>query len=386
MKVGFVVASLQNPSGWRTHALALIGALESQIQPTIFISASELPFAQEAFPNHPIIPLPTIQNSLPSNPANWKILWATYRLIQRLNLSLDLIHSLEAYPSGLIGYWLAKRFRCPHILTAHGTYGIIAYANRLDRLIYQQVLRQAAMVCPVSHATGERIAHYFQPAIQQTPIRPILNGNDFAQRVPRAVAWNRQLPQTPTLLSVGDVKARKGHHVSLQVFARLQAEMPQIRYHIVGKCPDNAYTRQLKRYTQEQHLRNVIFYDVVSAAELAEQYRQASLFILTPQEGQGAERWHFEGFGLVYLEAGAYGVPVIASQSGGVSDAVKNGETGFILASEDINGMVQASLKLLRDAQLNQQMGRANRLYAETLTWQKCAAEYMSAYQDIVAR
>ncbi|MGB9639890.1 MAG: glycosyltransferase, partial [Anaerolineales bacterium] len=103
----------------------------------------------------------------------------------------------------------------------------------------------------------------------------------------------------------------------------------------------------------------------------------------TPQEGQGAERWHFEGFGLVYLEAGAYGVPVIASESGGVCDAVKNGETGFIIAPDDVEGMVQASLRLLRDAQLNQQMGLANRTYAETLTWQRCAEEYLQVYRRI---
>lgn len=386
MRVGFVVASLQNPSGWRTHALALIHAFGAQIQPTIFISAPELPLAQEAFAKYPIIPLPTTQQSLPSNPASWIKLAETYRLIQRLAIPLDIIHSLEAYPSGLIGHWLAKHCRCPHILTAHGTYGIIAYATRLDRYLYQKVLHQTAMVCPVSHATAERIAYYFPTALQHTPIRPILNGNDFTQRVPREEAWNRVLPQTPTLLSVGDVKARKGQHISLQVFARLQAELPDIRYHIVGKCPDNSYTRQLKHFIEEKGLRNVTFYGTVSDAELAEHYRQASLFILTPQEGQGAERWHFEGFGLVYLEAGAYGVPVIASQSGGIGDAVKTGETGFILAPDDIEGMVQASLRLLRDPQLNQQMGRANRAYAETLTWGQCADGYMRAYQDILAR
>jgi len=386
MKVGFVVPSLQNPSGWRTHAIALIHALQPQVQPTLFIPAAELSLAQEAFPNSQLIPLPTTQQLFLNNPANWQKLWTTYRFIKRLKMSLDLIHSLEAYPSGLIGHWLATHFQCPHILTAHGTYGIIAYASALDRLAYQEVLRHAAMLCPVSHATAERIEHYFAEALQATIVRPILNGNDFVQRVPREQAWNRPLPPIPNLLSVGDVKARKGHHISLQVFARIQAEIPDLHYHIIGKCPDNPYTRQLKRYIQEHNLQHVFFHDVVSAAELAEYYRQASLFILTPQEGSQAERWHFEGFGLVYLEAGAYGVPVIASRSGGVSDAVKDGETGFILPPEDIEGLAKASLRLLRDPQMNRSMGRANRVYAETLTWQHCAMEYKKAYQEILTR
>ncbi|MGB9640384.1 MAG: glycosyltransferase family 4 protein [Anaerolineales bacterium] len=384
MRVGYVLASLQNPSGWRTHAISLLHALQPEIQATLFVSASEVKLAQEEFPQFSIITLPTTQQLFISKPANWGKLWATYQQIKSLALPLDLIHSLEAYPSGLIGHWISQQLHCPHLLTAHGTYGIIAYATLLDRLAYQSVLRKAAMICPVSHATAQRIQQYFKQSLQQTPIQPILNGNDFVQRVPRQQAWQRQLPETPTLLSVGDVKARKGQHISLQVFARLQEMLPDIRYHIVGKCPDNPYTRQLKHFVEERGLRNVTFYGAISDEELAEQYRQASLFILTPQEGQAAERWHFEGFGLVYLEAGAYGVPVIASRSGGVSDAVKDGETGFILDPDDIEGMVQASLRLLGDVQLNQQMGRANRAYAETRTWQRCAEEYLQVYRRVV--
>ncbi len=386
MKVGFVIPSMQKPSGWRTHALALITALQPIVQPILFVPSQEKSLAQEAFPQLPILPLPATQEYFLNNPANWGKLWTAYRAIRRLKISLDLIHSLEAYPTGLVGHWLACQMNSPHVLTAHGTYGIMAYAAFLDRLAYQAVLKKAAMICPVSHGTAERIQHYFARSLQQIPIKPILNGTDFVQRVPRQQVLKRQLPETPILLSVGDVKPRKGQHISLQVFARLQAVIPQIQYHIVGKFPDNAYTQQLRSYIQQHSIKNVTFYNAVSDAELAEQYRQTSLFILTPQEGSGKERWHFEGFGLVYLEAGAYGIPVIASRSGGVSDAIRDGETGFILEPNDIESMVQASLRLLTDPDLNIRMGRANRDYAESLTWQRCAGEYLQVYQELLKR
>jgi phosphatidylinositol alpha-1,6-mannosyltransferase len=95
---------------------------------------------------------------------------------------------------------------------------------------------------------------------------------------------------------------------------------------------------------------------------------------------------HFEGFGLVFLEAGAYGLPVIGTRSGGVADAVKEGETGLLVEPQDINGLAEAMLRLLQDAELAQRLGRANRLWSETLTWERNAAEYAQAYQVLLAR
>ncbi|PWH14494.1 MAG: hypothetical protein DDG59_12930 [Anaerolineae bacterium] len=384
MKVGFVLPALQKPSGWRSYALGLIGELLDKVEGVLFVPQEEAAAAQQEFPHLGVVPIAATQNASLQSPSGALRLWQTWRSIRSLKVSLDLVHSLEAYPTGLVGHWLAKQCHCPHILTAHGTYGVIWITSFFDRILYRRVLASAARLCPVSQATARRIEQTFGQALKHVPIDVILNGNAYYQRVPDEIAQTRRLPSRPTLLSVGEVKPRKGYHISLQVFERLQKELPEVRYDIVGNCPDNAYTHRLRESIRQKGLAGVRLHGTVSEAELAGFYRQASLFLLTPQEDAGLQKYVFEGFGLVYLEAGAYGLPVIASRCGGVSEAVRHGETGFVFAQDDVDGMAQAALRLLTDEALNRRMGLANRRWAETLTWKRCAEQFWSIYQRCV--
>ncbi len=384
MRVGFVLPALKKPSGWRTYAVGLIGELSRQVEAVIFVPAQEVAAAHQAFPDLRILPLPATQSaSLQSLGGAWR-LWRTYQSVSAIQESLDLIHSLEAYPTGLVGHWLSRHCHCPHIITAHGTYGVIWVSSFFDRILYQRVLRSAANLCPVSEATARRIRQAFGKVLSDLPITPILNGNDFYQRVAPQIAQQRRLPSQPTLLSVGEVKPRKGYHVSLQVFARLQKALPNARYDIVGFCPQNAYVANLRETMEREGLTNVTLHGAVSQAKLEEFYQQATLFLLTPQDGDGAKNLSFEGFGLVYLEAGAYGLPVIASDCGGVAEAVRDGETGFVFPQGDIEGMAKAAYRLVTDEALNLQMGRANRRWAETLTWARAADRFLDIYQKSV--
>ncbi len=385
MRVGFILPALQKPSGWRTYALGLIGELSRRVEGVLFVPAQELADTRDVFPNLRRIPLPATQSaSLRSLGGAWR-LWQTYQSVRSVEMSLDLVHSLEAYPTGLVGHWLSKLSGCPHIITAHGTYGVIWQASFFDRLLYRQVLRCAAHLCPVSNATSKRIQQFFGEVLTNVPITPVLNGNDFYQSVPPEVALNRRLPETPTLLSVGEVKPRKGYQVSLQVFARLREKIPRARYDIVGFCPNNAYTQRLREMMNCQSIAGVTFHGSVSQTALASFYERASLFVLTPQEETSPQKMSFEGFGLVYLEAGAYGLPVIASDCGGVAEAVRHGETGYVYPPTDVDGMVQAAYRLLTDEQLNLNMGRANRRWAETLTWERAADQFLQIYQKAVS-
>lgn len=384
MKVGFVIPSLKKPSGWRSYSIGLIEALRPSVEPTLFIAAHEWELARQAFPHLPLVALPATQNSALQSPRGWLPLLKSYLFIKTFSTPLDVIHSLEAYPSGLMAHWLAQRLNVPHVLTAQGTYGVVWAKSPLDRALYRPVLSRAAMICAGSNGTLRLIQEHFPESVKGKTLRRIRNGNNFYRRIPRETASQRQIPPIPTLLSVGDVKPRKGQHISLQAFARLQYALPSARYFIVGKCPQNEYTRRLEDFIRQNRLHNVVLTGVVSDAELAEYYQQASVFILTPQDGQSSEELHFEGFGLVYLEAGAYGVPVIATDSGGVADAVKHGETGFLHPQNDIEGLAGSALQLLTNEQLNQRMGQANRQWAETLTWEACAEAYLQAYREVV--
>lgn len=382
MKVAFVLPSLQNPSGWRSHAIAFIRAISALVEASLFVAQTDQDEAKALFPDHPIFVLPVTQKASLHNVAGIRSLLASKRTIMTGNFPpVDLVHSLEAYPTGLVGSWLAHKMGCSHAITSHGTYGVIWRRYWLDRRAYRRMLTRTRLICPVSHSTAAMMRKYFSKSLSKCIIHPILNGNDFYLKLPQKEALERQFPDPPTILTVGDIKHRKGQHISLLAFAQVKQQLPEARYIIVGHYSQNAYFQELEQNIAEQHIQDVVFTGVVSDDELQRYYQQASLFLLTPQELEGDQ---FEGFGLVYLEAGAYGLPVVGTRTGGVADAVRDGMTGILASPEDVDGIANAMLRILKDPTLAHQMGRSNRLWAETLTWEKNATEHFQAYQEVL--
>lgn len=385
MKVAYVLPYLRQPSGWRTHSLGLINAISQQVEPVLFVAQDDLASAQELFPGRQLFSLPVIQGAVPSSPRGAPLFLATHAAVRGGEFpQVDLVHSLEAFPAGWVGSWLAKRLGCPHVLTTHGTYGVLWHGRPVERLLYHRVLRSSALITPVSVGSARMLKKYFRAALRHTNLRPILNGNDFYQTFSRDEAFSRQPPELPTLLTVGDIKPRKGQHVSLAAFALVKEAFPTARYWIAGQFRDSDYYRDLQALVADYDLRDVHFLGRVSDEELHRCYREASLLVLTPQPGLGPERYHFEGFGLVYLEAGAYGLPVAAARTGGVPDAVHHAETGFLVEPDDVTGLAGAIIQLLDNPEMWRRMGQANRLWAESLTWERCAGEHYQAYCDLL--
>lgn len=394
MRVAYLLPSLLNPSGWRSLALSAVTALkeysEAVVQPVLWVPAEAAQECREVFAGLPVYVLPVTQRYSMAGPRGWLGLTRSYLVIQSGKWPpVDLVHSLEAYPTGLVGHWLAQKMGCPHVLTANGTYGVQWYANRLDRFMYRRVLRRADLICPISQGTLGQMQTYFAPELartasgDQTAVRTILLGNSFVHTTPVELAERRRLTAIPTLLSVGEVKPRKGHLLSLAAFARVRQRLPQARYWIAGRYhPDSVYFQRLQSLIREQRIEGVEFLGAVPEQELRRLYQEASVFVLTPQQ----EGFHFEGFGLVYLEAGAFGLPVVGTKTGGVPDAIQDGKTGILCNPGDVDGVAEALLRLLTGEALNRQMGLANRRWAETLTWERFAQEQFQAYQAVLTR
>jgi len=382
VKVVYVLPYLKDPTGWRTHATGFLGSICAHVEPILLVAQVDFPAAQALFPGWPVYALPATQQAAAGSLTGMRLMLSTRSALASLRLpELDLVHSLEAYPTGLVGHWLAGKLQIPHVITAHGTYGVIWHARMPDRFLYPQVLRHASLICPVSNGTADLMRAYFGSALSHTRVQPILNGNHFTRQVPRQTAFERQFPAIPTLLSVGDIKPRKGQAESLAAFLQVRSQLPEARYYLVGSLGQGAYAQGLLASIRELGLeQSVYFLGAVSFEQLADYYHQASVFVLTPRQ----EGLHFEGFGLVYLEAGAYGLPVIATRSGGVPEAVKDGQTGLLVEPGDVPGIAEAMLRLLSDTELAREMGRQNRLWAETLTWERTAQEQYQAYTSIL--
>jgi glycosyltransferase involved in cell wall biosynthesis len=164
----------------------------------------------------------------------------------------------------------------------------------------------------------------------------------------------------------------------VESYAIVKSSLPAARYLIAGQVRQNRYNAHLQETIKDRRLADITFLGAIPADELSRLYQESSVFFLAPQQ----EGLQFEGFGLVFLEAGAYGLPVVATRTGGVPDAVQDGTTGLLAEPGDYLGLAQALLSLLTKPDLRRELGRANRFHAESLTWERNAAEQFRLYQE----
>ncbi len=328
LRIAFVIPYLRSRGGWQTAAVGAVRALARDVEPVLVVARADLDAAQALLPGHEIHCLPGIQ---PLNagllPVAQTLAAANIGLRRLPRLHVDVVHALEAFPAGGVARALARREGVPFGLTAHGTYSVVWQRWPLLARAYAGVLRDAAFVCPISHGTLTHMLAEFGAALSGAPYEVVIEGTDITERVAREDANSRQWPKVPTLTSVGNLKPRKGYHVSLQAFAQVRRSLPQARYQIIGGGLGGAYHEQLLALIQQHDIRGVEFVGSVGEQDLASRYRTCSAFVLLSQE----QRFAFEGFGLVFLEAGAYGLPVVGSRTGGIPDAVREGETGFLV-------------------------------------------------------
>ena len=114
----------------------------------------------------------------------------------------------------------------------------------------------------------------------------------------------------------------------------------------------------------------------------SELYHACDLFALLPRRDHG----HFEGFGLVFLEANACGKPVVGTRSGGVPDAIVEGKTGFLVDEEDEEAAAAAILRVLVDPTLAEYLGDGARAWASEHSWSAYAERLVRMYQSAIER
>lgn len=171
------------------------------------------------------------------------------------------------------------------------------------------------------------------------------------------------------ILCVGRIHPRKGQAALLRALARIDGETAKaLRVVVVGPVVDRAYARELHHIAKDSAV-EVRFGGEADDERLARYYEEADIFALT-SEAVGRS---VEGFGLVYLEASARGLPILAHRTGGVESAVQAGVSGLLVEPGDEAGLVDAIQRLARDADLRRRLGENGRRFASGFSWDACA-------------
>jgi phosphatidylinositol alpha-1,6-mannosyltransferase len=163
------------------------------------------------------------------------------------------------------------------------------------------------------------------------------------------------------VLTVGRRVERPGHDLVIRALTALEEQ--SVRYVIAGTGPEEG---RLRRLVEALGVRDrVLFTGHVPDEDLPGLYAACDVFVM-PSRALGA-RDGIEGFGTVFLEAGACAKPVIGGWSGGVSEAVEDGVTGLLVDPHDPEALAEALRRLLRDPELRRRMGEAGRTRAERM-------------------
>jgi len=328
MKILFFVHRLDGTDGWSRYGRDLAGEIGRQGHEVLCLVHKKT--GSSEFKEKDVLgqPLGYIANPL-----------AAYKLARRIRLVVkefdpDIVHFIvEPYATVLP---FLRLVHAKAILTIHGTYAVAPLlffglkrrlAFGLARVYYYKVNK----VISVSEYTRKHALKYFPSLAEKITV--ITNGVNLENFSAVALEKTRNSP-VKNILFVGTIRPRKG---ILEAIAALDYYAKHYNqdfvYNIIGDYEaDQDYYQAVKAKIAEAGLVDRIFFrGRVSEAELAKYYQEADLFLMLPRNDGIA----FEGFGLVYLEANAYGAPCVGAIGSGAAEAIADGRTGYSVEPGD---------------------------------------------------
>jgi glycosyltransferase involved in cell wall biosynthesis len=171
-------------------------------------------------------------------------------------------------------------------------------------------------------------------------------------------AFTSASPSTagPVFLAVGRFVEKKAPQLTILAFARVHRRRPDARLRMIGDGPLLDACRDLARGLGVAS--SVTFLEAQPANVIQEEMRSARGFVQHSVEAPSGDS---EGMPVAILEAGASGLPVVATRHAGIPDAVIEGTTGFLVDEHDVDGMAERMLRLIEEPALAARLGQAAR-------------------------
>ena len=271
-------------------------------------------------------------------------------------------------PEGIAGL-IASRFSLSSkslIAFAHGEEILACQSSRQLDWLLAQVSKRVDLVIANSEYTAKLLAPYVDSSAIAV-ITPGVDLEEFSKLAPDQRSNQRKelsLAQSDfLLLTVARLDSRKNHLAVIKALERLVDKFPSIQYRIIG---DGPLRKVLEREVQARGLSENAKIITNASDALRNQYLQtADLFIMPSIQSEHDT----EGFGMVFLEAAACGVPCISGSVGGQAEAVRDDETGLVVDGADLQEVYAALLRLLEDRELLTNLSNGAYEYAKTQDW-----------------
>jgi glycosyltransferase involved in cell wall biosynthesis len=276
----------------------------------------------------------------------------------------------------LFGVW-----RCPVVTSCRGGVDVSVYPHLPNRRTYAErlpeVMRQAAAVHCVSEAMVREAVDLGLDASKARVIRPAVDAHAFRPRSPNG----RPAPDALHVVMVGGLRWEKGYEYALEAVRRVVDQGVRVQLDIVGDPPAGAIMSSTERARITHTVADLGLEPHVTlcgaeAPEAVSRRLAASDVLLHASLTEGIPN--------VVLEAMACGIPVVATDVGGVSEAVTDGIEGLVVSPRDPDQLAKALLRLARDPSLRIRMGAAGRKRIETgFTLDAQLEDFLAMYREV---
>jgi phosphatidylinositol alpha-1,6-mannosyltransferase len=299
----------------------------------------------------------------------------------RRHRGLVRVHCTHAVPEVVsllpLHWWPQSAKRLCIICYAHGEEVTACEVSRQLRLI----MRQAHNIIDLMIANSRNTQRLLEPHIDTAKVAIVHPGVELAEftgAVDAGIRWRRERGLENRLLvaTIGRLDRRKNHAAVIEGVARLRERFPSLTYVIAGEG------RELKRLQSLAQQRGVgdrvLFIGAVGGEARCGLYGACDVFAM-PAIQDGTD---VEGFGMVFLEAGACGKPTLAGRAGGQGEAVIDGSTGLVVDGTSAQAVSEALDRLLGDASLRQRLGAAGKLRAADFDWPRVVQRIVELVEE----
>lgn len=295
---------------------------------------------------------------------------------------IDIINSHWLVPNGLIAGFVGSVLKTPHILTLHARGVLVLQRMPFSSSIIDYIYDRTDMILPVSthirdtfiEIGGEKVTDdnkfYIQPMGAHTDNYAISSKSDSKGKK----ATNDEVK----CLFVGRLSEKKGVRYLLDAANEVCSDNNAFHLTIVGTGP---LETDLHKYAEKHDLEKcVTFTGWISEEELHDHYVSADFVVVPSIETESGDT---EGMPTVIAEAFASANPVIATDVGGISDVVEDGENGYIVQQKQPDKLSEKMDLLSNDIDLRQKLSKRALETAGDLDWQHCGETYARIIRSV---
>lgn len=283
-----------------------------------------------------------------------RLFFQVWRIVKKEKI--DIIYLHHVLPVGYVAFLIKKLKKVPYVIFSHGTDISAALKNNWKKRMMKMVTNSAEQIILNSESLKGRLLERLpELADKSTVIYPCPEDifyEPLSEELKEELLSRYALEGKKIVLSVGRLADGKGFPHLIRVMPKILEKNPNIVWFIIGDGPKKDF---ILEEIQKNNLQNVVrFIGGLPHYDLHKYYAIADLFVLLTHPDEGME----EGLGLVFLEAAAAGLPVVAGRSGGVEEAVVHTKTGIVVdAYQDIT-VVSAVTELLSNENFAKSLGQ----------------------------